>query len=235
VVQAKRVAKRFRAVLERSTDGLNWTIVRVPFDVANLWGVRGQLRVKGDINGFPFHTSLFPTGTGRHFMMVNKQMQKGSKTTAGMEARFRMEPDTEKREIVEPEELQRILKQSKSLKKFHGSFSNSMRHYMAKWVGEPKSAAARERRAEELAERLMITMEAEHELPPVLQAAFVQNPLARKGWEKMPASHRRSHLMGIFGYKSPESRAKRLAKALDEMVQYSEKGKLKGSGREEPD
>jgi uncharacterized protein YdeI (YjbR/CyaY-like superfamily) len=110
-----------------------------------------------------------------------------------------------------------------------------MRHYMAKWVGEPKSAAARERRAEELAERLMITMEAEHELPPVLQAAFVQNPLARKGWEKMPASHRRSHLMGIFGYKSPESRAKRLAKALDEMVQYSEKGKLKGSGREELD
>jgi uncharacterized protein YdeI (YjbR/CyaY-like superfamily) len=81
----------------------------------------------------------------------------------------------------------------------------------------------------------MITMEAEHELPPVLQAAFVQNPLARKGWEKMPASHRRSHLMGIFGYKSPESRAKRLAKALDEMVQYSEKGKLKGSGREELD
>ncbi len=230
--QGKPVAKAFRATLERSGDALNWTIIRVPLDVAKVWGVRGQLRVKGEINGFAFRTSLFPTGNGRHIMMVNKQMQKGGKTAFGMEARFRMEPDTEKREVIEPAELTRILKQSKSLQKFYLLFNDSYRREMGKWVGQPKSAAARERRAEQLAERLMLTMEGERELPPALQAAFVQNPLARKGWEKMPASHRRSHLMGIFGYKSPESRAKRLAKAVEEMMQYAGKGKASASGSE---
>ncbi|HYX52890.1 MAG TPA: YdeI/OmpD-associated family protein [Candidatus Limnocylindrales bacterium] len=230
---SKSASKTFRAVLERSTDGLNWTIIRVPLDVPKLWGVRGQLRVKGEINGFAFRTSLFPTGNGRHIMMVNRQMQKGGKTSFGMEARFRMEPDTEKREIVEPAELTRILKQSKSLKKFYEGFNDSMRRDMAKFVGEPKSAESRKRRAEQLAERMLLTMEGERELPPMLQAAFVQSPLARKGWEKMPASHRRSHLMGIYGYKSPESRAKRLAKAVEEMMQYAEKGK--SPGREELD
>ncbi len=230
--QGKPVAKTFRATLERSGDALNWTIIRVPLDVAKVWGVRGQLRVKGEINGFAFRTSLFPTGNGRHIMMVNKQMQKGGKTAFGMEARFRMEPDTEKREVIEPAELTRILKQSKSLQKFYLLFNDSYRREMGKWVGQPKSAAARERRAEQLAERLMLTMEGERELPPALQAAFVQNPLARKGWEKMPASHRRSHLMGIFGYKSPESRAKRLAKAVEEMMQYAGKGKASASGSE---
>lgn len=219
----KIVNKTFRSTLERSGDALNWTIIRVPVDVAKTWGVRGQLRVKGEINGFPFRTSLFPTGNGGHIMMVNKQMQKGGKTAVGMEARFRMEPDTEKREVIEPAELTRILKQSKSLQKFYLLFNDSYRREMGKWVGQPKSGEARERRAEQLAERLMLTMEGERELPPALQAAFVQNPLARKGWERMPASHRRSHLMGIFGYKSPESRAKRLAKAVEEMVQYAGK------------
>ncbi len=224
----KVVNKTFRATLERSGDALNWTIIRVPIDVAKTWGVRGQLRVKGDINGFAFRTSLFPTGNGGHIMMVNKQMQKGGKTAVGMEARFRMEPDSEKREVVEPGELTRILKQSRSLQKFYLLFNDSYRREMGKWVGQPKSADARQRRAEQLAERLMLTMEGERELPPALQAAFVQNPLARRGWERMPASHRRSHLMGIFGYKSPESRAKRLAKAVEEMMEYAEKNRGKG-------
>jgi len=71
----------------------------------------------------------------------------------------------------------------------------------------------------------MLTLEAEHDLPPILQLEFNRNPKARAGWEKMPLSHRRSHLMGIFGYKSPESRARRIAKAVQEMVAYAEKKK----------
>src|SRR5215469_14536510 len=98
-------AKTFSAVLERSGDRLNWTIIRVPFDVAKLWGKRGQLRVKGEINGFPFRTSLFPTGNGSHILMVNKKMQRGGSTTSGLTARFRLQPDIEPRVVAEPVEL----------------------------------------------------------------------------------------------------------------------------------
>jgi len=77
----------------------------------------------------------------------------------------------------------------------------------------------------------METIEAEQMLPPLIERSLAQNPLARKGWELMPPRQRRSHLIGIFGYRSPESRARRLAKAVEEMVQYAKRrgrGELDG-------
>src|SRR6266446_1815358 len=50
----KPTAKKFSATLERMPGRLGWTIVRVPFDVARLWGSRGALRVRGEMNGFEF-------------------------------------------------------------------------------------------------------------------------------------------------------------------------------------
>ena len=222
---AKATQKTFDAFLERGGDRLNWTIVRVPVDVAKVWGVRGQLKVTGQINGFPFRTSLFPTGKGSHILLVNKKMQAGGKIQQGMKAKFVLQPDLTRREVSVPEELVRVLKQSKPLRRFYDSFNFSMRAFMAKWVSEGKKPETRRRRADELAERLMLTLEAEHELPPILQVEFNRNHLARAGWEKMPPGHRRSHLMGIFYYKTPEARARRLEKAVKEMVAYAKKRK----------
>jgi uncharacterized protein YdeI (YjbR/CyaY-like superfamily) len=220
---AKATQKTFDAFLERGGDALNWTIVRVPVDVAKVWGVRGQLKVTGQINGFPFRTSLFPTGKGSHILLVNKKMQAGGKVQQGMKAKFLLQPDLTQREVSVPEELVRVLKQSKPLRRFYDSFNYSMRDFMAKWVGEGKKPETRRRRADELAERLMLTLEAEHELPPILQIEFNRSPIARAGWDRMPPGHRRSHLMGIFYYKSPEARARRLSKAVQEMVAYARK------------
>src|SRR5215510_2713432 len=221
--EPRPVAKTFHAVLERSGDRLNWTIIRIPFDAAKLWGKRGQLRVKGEINGFAFRSALFPTGQGRHVLMVNKKMQAGGKAVPGMKARFRLEPDTEKREIKPSPELDRVLRQSKQLRKYYEKFNYSTRRYIALWVEEAKHEETRRRRAEEFAERLWATMEGERELPPVLQVALQHNPKARAGWELMPQSHRRQHLLAIFYYRNPESRARRVAKAVEEMVSYAEK------------
>jgi uncharacterized protein YdeI (YjbR/CyaY-like superfamily) len=229
MAESRNRSKSFTAVLERSGDRLNWTIIRVPLDVAAIWGNRGQLRVKGEINGFAFCTSLFPDGKGGHLMIVNKKMQAGGKASLGKRAKFLMEPDTTARSVTVPQELLRVLSESKRLRKFYDSFNHSYRSYMTTWVAEPKSSEARMRRAEQIAERLMLTMEAEKELPPVLAVALARNPLAREGWERMPAGHRRSHLMGIFGYRNPESQGRRIAKAVQEMVAYAEKRRQRSS------
>src|SRR5215468_10951571 len=160
--------KTFEAVLERSGDRLNWTIIRIPFDATKLWAKRGQLRVKGEINGFPFRSALFPTGQGSHVLMVNKKMQAGGKVVPGSKAKFRLEPDTESREFKPSQELDRIFRQSKQLQKYFDSLNFSMRRYIALWVEEGKHPETRRRRAEQIAERLMATMEAERDLPPVL-------------------------------------------------------------------
>lgn len=218
-------------MLERTGDRLRWVIIRLPLDVHKVWGVRGQLKVKGEIRpagstavGFAFRTSLFPTGKGYHFMMVNKQMQAGAGVQPGMTAHFRMEPDTEERIVRVPAELARALTASKRLEKYYASLNYSTRREIAKWIGEAKQAETRRRRAEQMAVRLMETMEAERgDLPPVLRLALERNPKARAGWERMPPSQRRFHLFGVTYYRNPESRARRVQKAVEEMVEYAEK------------
>ena len=215
--------KTFEAPLERMRSRLNWIIIRVPFDAAKVFGMRGQVKVKGEINGFAFRTSLFPNGQGGHILLVNKRMQKGARATTGSVARFRIERDTEERVVTIPDSLKRILAEDRSFRRWYDGLNHSTRNDIAKWVSEPKSPAARTRRAEQIAERLLATMEAERELPPILQVAFGRNPRAREGWERMSIARRRMHLLGIFYYRTPEARARRVEKMLDDAMTVAEK------------
>jgi uncharacterized protein YdeI (YjbR/CyaY-like superfamily) len=222
--QLKAKVKTFRAPLERKSGNLGWTVVRIPFDAAALWGVRGSIRVAGDINGYVFRTSLFPDGKGNHFLLVNRAMQKGGHASAGMIAAFRLAPDVDKPRVAPPPELMPAINQDRALRKYFDGLSPSMRNDIAHHVAEPKSADARRRRAERVAERLMTSMIAERgELPPLLQAALIRNPAAKRGWELMPPSKKRFHILGLTAYKSAESQQKRLAKTLEEAAHYAEK------------
>src|SRR5207342_3491785 len=150
----------FESVLERTPDRLRWVIARLPIDAAKIWGKRGQLRIKGEINGFAFSSTLFPAGDGTHFLIVNKKLLSGGKTAAGLTAKFRLQPDTTPRPVVAPpREMISELGQSKRLLKFYESLNNSTRHEIAKWIAQGKQEETRRRRARQMAERLMETME----------------------------------------------------------------------------
>jgi len=219
----KPVAKTFQARLERIDSPLKWVMIRVPFDAAKIWVKRGQLKVKGEINGFAFRTSLFPRRGGGHMMLVNKRMQRGAKVGPGMAAQFRLEPDTEERIVTMSVELKRALAEDRSLRRWFDKLNYSMRKYINDWIAEVKSAEARTRRAEQIAERLLAAMEAERDLPPILQVAFAQNARAREGWERMSPARRRGHLLAIFYYRSPEARGRRVDKTVQEAVAFAEK------------
>ena len=222
---AKSAIKTFETVLERTPDRLRWVIARLPFDSAKAWGKRGQIRIKGEINGFAFSGTLFPTGRGTHFLIVNKKLLAGGKAAAGLKAKFRLQPDTTPRPAAPPaKELLRELGQSKRLLKFFESLSPSRRNEIAKWIAQCKTSEARTRRSQQIAERLMETMEAERELPPMIEMAFRQNPRARERWNQLSPSHRRRHLLAIFYYREPESRMRRLTKVMEEMLSHGEKG-----------
>ena len=226
----KTAAKSFKATLERlqgESASLKWVIARIPFDVRKLWGTGGRFKVKGDINGFAFRTSLFPVRGGSHFLLVNKQMQAGAKAALGAVARFRLEPDTEERKVTVPAELNRLLSEDRAFRRWFDQLNYSIRKYLADGITSVKSPEARVRRAEQTAENLLAAMEAEHELPPVLQVAFAHNPHAFQGWKRMSPRQRRQHLLGIFYYRSPEARARRIAKAMQDAVRYADKSPRK--------
>jgi uncharacterized protein YdeI (YjbR/CyaY-like superfamily) len=214
--KSKVIAKSFKATLERMQGNLGWVIIRIPFNVENVWGVRGRLRVKGEINGFEFRTALFPTGRGFHFLLVNKRMQAGGDVRAGSTAQFRLEPDLEERKAVMPVELKQAFLQDRSLQRWFDNLSYSIRRWICDRVGQPKSAATRVRQAEQIAEQLMSAMEAERELPPILKAAFARDPRAFEGWQRMSPTQRRHTLLSIFHYRNPASRERRIAKMLEE-------------------
>ena len=206
--------KKFRGVLQPDGTALKWVVVKVPFDPAKAWPERNRLKVKGTINGFPFRTSLFGSAKGGHVLLVNKQMQKGAGVALGGLAEVVLEPDVEPRVAKVPAELAMLLKRDRGLKQWFEQLSYSARADIGKNITALKSRDARMRRAEQMAERMMLAMEGERELPPILQVAFRRQPRALEGWKAMTLVQRRGHLLGIFYYQSPEARQKRAEKAV---------------------
>jgi uncharacterized protein YdeI (YjbR/CyaY-like superfamily) len=213
------VRKRFTAVLEPDGTALKWTIARIPFDLAKAWPMRKGRRVRGEIEGFAFRTTLFPRpGGGEHLLLVNKKMQAGAGVRSGEKARIWLEPDLEEREILLPEELKRELNSDRGLRKWFDGLIDAMRREIGKWADEPKSRESRKKRAEKMAERLMQAMEGEQEPPPILKTIFRRQPRAREAWFALTPAQRRSHLMGIFYYETAEGRERRAAKAIEDAV-----------------
>ncbi len=209
-----RTTRRFEAMLERERGGLGWTIARVPFTPSDVWPEMIRLRVRGTINGYAFRNSLFPYASepGVYFLLVNRAMQSGAHVREGQRAIFELDADLDPRPAELPEELDALLDEAEGLREFYNGLSESMRREAGKWVQAVKSDEARLHRAQQLAERLLNTMEAEIELPPLIARAFGQRPRVRSGWAKLTPYQRRCELMAVFYYQSPEARQKRLDK-----------------------
>lgn len=214
--------KRFRAVLEPLSGGLGWVVARLPFDPATAWKKMIRLRVKVETGGEVFRTSLFAEPKrGGHFVLVNKKMQKAAGVRLGGMIELAVEPDLEERETEVPLELEKIFKKEKALSKWYAKLSDSIRRDIARTINEVKSEEAKQRRVEQMAERMLLAMEGEKTLPPILDVAFRKSPAARRGWEQMTEVQRRGHLLGVFYYQSPEAREKRAGKVVEDCLRLA--------------
>jgi hypothetical protein len=211
--RAIKTEKRFRALLEKER-GLGWTIARVPFDPAKVWPKMIRLRVRGEANGAKFRTSLFADGEG-YFLLVNRETQKRARVMLGDSVEIMLEPDLDPRPAELPDVLEALLEEEAGLRQWYDELSESMRREIGKWVLAVKSEEARMRRAQQMAERLLATMEAEAELPPVVARALRSRPKAKSGWERMTPVQRKSELLGVFYYRTPEARERRVQKLVE--------------------
>lgn len=90
-----------------------------------------------------------------------------------------------------------------------------MRKGFTNFIADAKSSETRGKRAEAMAESLMLAMEGEVEPPPILRAAFQRQPEARSGWDLMTPTQRRNHLLGIFYAQTVQGRERRATKAIE--------------------
>ena len=217
--------KSFRVKLEAVGTSLHWVIARIPVDLKKAWPEWKTRRVRGEINGFAFSTTLFPgpKGVGGLTLVVNKKMQAGGKARAGEVVQIKLEPEMEMRPHAVAAELARELKSDRSLQRWFAKIRPSMQKGISNFVDQAKGAETRRQRAEKMAESLMLAMEGELEPPPILRAAFQRQPLARAGWEAMTLTQRRNHLLGIFYVQTVDGRERRAAKAVEEAVRVAKK------------
>ena len=174
--------KRFRAVLEPLPGGLGWIVARIPFDVAKAWKKMVRLRVKVETGGEIFRTSLFSDSThGGHFVLVNKKMQKAAGVRLGGMIDLAVEPDLEERKTEVPAELEKLFKKEKALAKWYSKLSDAIKRDIARTIAEVKSSETRQRRVEQMAERMLLAMEGEKVLPPILDVAFRQASFGAEG------------------------------------------------------
>jgi len=211
-----KLEKSFRAPLEATGTSLRWVIARIPIDLKKAWPMWKSRRVFGEINGFAFRTALIPGTKGQgHVLIVNKKMQAGARVRAGERALIKLTPDLGEVVIDLPPEFAKILKSDRALKKWFEAISPSMRKGLVNLIADAKSSETRQKRAEALAESLMLAMEGEVEPPPILRVQFQRQPEARRGWDSMTPTQRRNHLLGIFFSQTVDGRERRAAKAIE--------------------
>ena len=174
-----------------------------------------MLRVRVRVNEVEYATSLFPTRSGEHFLLINKKVQKAAGVRPGDEASFTVTPDLAPRELKLPIELERALGEDRRLRKWFDRFSYSVRKWLSDLVDNAKSADARSKRADRVAEQVMQAMEAEKELPPFLRLEFRRIPGAENAWMHMTDIQRRNNLLAIFYYRTPQSQAKRIRRIFE--------------------
>jgi hypothetical protein len=138
--------KKFKAKAEGAGPGNAWCFIAVPFNVAELWGTRGQLQVRGTINGFPYRTTIQPMD-GRHLLTFNKQLQVGANAKAGDTVSVVMERDTEERVVEVPAELAKAFRNAKGAKALWNKLAYTHRKEFAQWISGAKQVETRERRA----------------------------------------------------------------------------------------
>jgi uncharacterized protein YdeI (YjbR/CyaY-like superfamily) len=242
---------RFQGVLEKVGASPSWVVVRVPFDPRKAWPDRpasaagprstGDLRVKGTIRpvrkagveaaSIAFSNQFLGKRNGVYSLLVTQKMQRDASVAPGSLVEVTVEVDLEKRPIGMPPELTLLFTTDRSALQWFGQLNYSIQRHVTEMIREPKSAETQQRRAEQWAERIMLAMEGELEIPPVLRVAFRAQPQAEAGWKAMTKNQRRIRLLSIFSAQSPEARAKRVQGAVTEALRAAVRAEKRGTKR----
>ncbi|MTI20622.1 DUF1905 domain-containing protein [Fulvivirga sp. RKSG066] len=149
----KAKTQTFEATIETSdSSGGAW--VNIPFDVKEVFGTKGQVKVKAKIDGQPYRGSIANMGTGSHILIVKKEIREVIGKQPGDTVNVELQKDTEERTVDMPGELIDLLEKNQNLKVFFESLSYTNRKEYANWISSAKRPETKEKRLIETERRL---------------------------------------------------------------------------------
>jgi hypothetical protein len=123
----------------------------LPFDTREVWG-KAKVPVKVTINGYTWRSTVGNQG-GIQYIVVNADARLHAGVKAGDVVTIMLEPDTEKREIEIPVQLQRALGAKLTEKLNRLSFTHKKEFVV--WYSEAKQEDTRARRVKKMKAMLL--------------------------------------------------------------------------------
>ncbi len=142
----------FDALLVKGGDEANsGYFVTIPPEIVAAFGKKGQVKVKAEVDGYAYRTSIAPYG-GRHLMVVRKEIRTAIGKLEGGEVHVTLEADTEPRVVEVPPDFARAM--SAEVRAAFDRLSFSHRKEYVEWIVEAKRAETRQRRIEKAMEMI---------------------------------------------------------------------------------
>jgi hypothetical protein len=126
-----------------------WTILRLPGKASAKLPSRGQVAIRGTINGHKFRTVLEPDGQRGHWMRVDKEMQRTAGINAGNTATLEIESTKDWPEPKVPQDFERAMDAApQKIQDMWKAITPMARWEWIRWVNATKNADTRKRRVE---------------------------------------------------------------------------------------
>ncbi len=144
----------FTATIEKTPD-IDGAYIRFPFDVQELYGVKGQVKIKALFDGtIGYRGSLAKMGSGCHLLGITKDIRSKLNKTFGDEVVVEVTRDSEERTVDVPDDVSERLEQAPKAKAFYEKMSYTNRKEYIRWIGSAKKAETRSARIESFLERM---------------------------------------------------------------------------------
>jgi hypothetical protein len=132
-----------------------WTVLHLPQDASAQLPSRGQVMVKGTINGSELHTALEPDGDGGHWLNIDTAMQRAAKVSAGQGVSLTIESTKDWPEPVIPADWQAALDADAQVKELWQDITPMARWEWLRWIGSSKQPETRQRHIEVSCSKLL--------------------------------------------------------------------------------
>ena len=127
----------------------NWTLLRLPDKASRKLPSRGQVAVRGTINGHVFQTVLEPDGNFGHWMRIDGKLRQTAALSAGDTATLEIEPVKEWPEPKVPQDLETALATApQKIQDLWKGITPMARWEWVRWVNATPNPDTRNRRVE---------------------------------------------------------------------------------------
>jgi hypothetical protein len=136
----------FHSRLERISQEANYFALSVPLKITQALGTTGPVPVTAQINhSEPFLISLFPVGSGRHYLRVKAEIRTETKIKEGDRVRVLITPRDLSKELSLPRDLASALRAEKLLEDFK-SLPTGKKAFMLRQIENAAKSETRQKR-----------------------------------------------------------------------------------------